>query len=103
MKVLEDVNYNSFIAKAEYQPSKNWNLFLKGIYETAEAESMPSIENRKALGYYAGLEYLPFDDQELRVFLVYVGRRYEYDQKLRLSNYDTNRVSLGIIYRIKAF
>ncbi len=103
MKVLEDVNYNSFIAKAEYQPSNNWNIFLKGVYETAEVESMPNIKNRKVLGYYAGVEYLPFKDQELRLFLLYLGKRYEYDNRLGLSNYDTNRVSLGIIYRIKAF
>ncbi len=103
VKVLEDVNYNSFIAKAEYQPKKNWNLFLKGMYETANVKSFDTLNDfRTSYGYLAGIEYLPFEDQDMRVFLTYVGRKVEYDHNL-FNDYDTNRVSLGIIYRIKAF
>ncbi len=51
-----------------------------------------------------GVEYLPFKDQDLRIFLAYIGRKYVYTKAIpMLQDYNTNRVSLGVMYRIKAF
>ncbi|MDO4879686.1 MAG: porin [Capnocytophaga sp.] len=99
-QVLKDVTYNTFVLKAEYQPIEKLNIFAQGMYETAEN----SIQNneRTSLGYYAGVEYLPFKDQDLRFFLAYIGRKYDYKNNSSLDNY-TNRISLGLMYRIKAF
>ncbi len=97
--VAENVNYHSFIAKAEYQPTQKWNMFLKGIYETADGNNFA----RKSYGYFAGVEYIPFEDQEMRLFLAYVGRKVTYSEIPSLSKFDTDKVSLGLIYRIKAF
>ncbi len=100
---VEDVLYNTFIAKAEYQPVREWNIFVKGMYETASSDQFEALKDyRTSYGYFAGVEYLPFADQDLRVFLTYVGRKVEYDKDI-FHNYDSNRVSLGIMYRIKAF
>lgn len=103
--VFEDVTYHSFIAKAEYQPTPSWNVFVKGMYETASVKNVANFGNnfRKSYGYYAGVEYMPFKDQDLRLFLGYFGRKVDYKKQIGFSNYDTNRVSLGAIYRIKAF
>ena len=98
-KTLENTKYNSFVAKADYQPSEKINLFAKGMYETAES-AIPQ-NKRTSLGYFAGVEYLPYKDQDLRFFLAYIGRKYIYEKTI-LDTY-TNRVSLGLIYRIKAF
>ncbi|PVX50868.1 phosphate-selective porin O/P [Balneicella halophila] len=104
-RYFEDVTYNSFIMKAEYQPNPKWNIFAKGMYENASVDNVTNYDDnfRKSYGYFGGVEYLPFEDQDLRVFLTYVGRKYDFDDNLAFSDYDTNRVSLGIIYRIKAF
>lgn len=105
-KFFQDITYNSFIAKAEYQPAPKWNLFVKGFYENASVEDVENYDDnfRKSYGYFAGAEYIPFADQDLRLFLTYVGRKHEYDKNIDyLSKKESNRVSLGLIYRIKAF
>ncbi len=102
-KLFENTTYNSFIAKAEYQPATKWNLFAKGMYETATAKELAN-NFRTSYGYLAGVEYMPFKDEEMRLFITYVGRKVVYGKDVEgLDNFNTNRVSLGIIYRIKAF
>ena len=96
-EVVKDAKYNSFVLKAEYQPAPEWNIFAQGLYETANS----SLANNefKGLGYFAGVEYLPFKEQDLRFFLAYIGRSK--DRNSAVEN--TNRVSVGMMYRIKAF
>ena len=53
------------------------------------------------LGYFTGVEYIPFSDQDLRFFLAYVVRSRE-NKQTNITN-NTNRVSIGMMYRIKAF
>ena len=95
--LVKDTKYNSFVLKAEYQPVPHWNIFAQGMYETAKSD-LPNNE-LKSIGYYAGVEYLPFEKQDLRFFLAYIGRSREVNS---VTN-NTNRVSLGLMYRIKAF
>ena len=94
---VKDAKYNSFVLKAEYQPAPEWNIFAQGLYETANS----SLANNefKGIGYFAGVEYLPFKEQDLRFFLAYIGRSR--DKNSAVEN--TNRVSVGMMYRIKAF
>ena len=95
---LKDTKYNTFVLKAEYQPIPSLNLFAQGIYETAESNLAGN--KMTGLGYYGGVEYLPFPSQDLRFFLAYVGRSREVASVTK----STNRVSLGMMYRInKAF
>ncbi|ASF43735.1 porin [Capnocytophaga endodontalis] len=95
--LVKDAKYNSFVLKAEYQPAPHWNIFAQGMYETAKSD-LPNNE-LKSIGYFAGVEYLPFEKQDLRFFLAYIGRSRE---KNNVTD-NTNRVSLGLMYRIKAF
>ena len=94
---VKDAKYNSFVLKAEYQPAPEWNIFAQGLYETANS----SLANNefKGIGYFAGVEYLPFKEQDLRFFLAYIGRSRDTNS----VKVDTNRVSVGMMYRIKAF
>ncbi len=94
---LKDTKYNTFVLKGEYQPIPSLNLFAQGIYETAESDLAGN--KMTGLGYYGGVEYLPFPSQDLRFFLAYVGRSREVSNVTK----STNRVSLGMMYRIKAF
>lgn len=96
-EVVKDAKYNSFVLKAEYQPAPEWNIFAQGLYETANS----SLANNefKGIGYFAGVEYLPFKEQDLRFFLAYIGRSGDTNS----VKVDTNRVSVGMMYRIKAF
>ena len=94
---LKDTKYNTFVLKGEYQPIPSLNLFAQGIYETAE--SGLAGNKMTGLGYYGGIEYLPFPSQDLRFFLAYVGRSREVADVTKTNH----RVSLGMMYRIKAF
>ncbi len=99
-----DIHYNSFITKANWQFMPQWNLMLKGMYETADVTKTENYRNyRKSFGYMGSVEYYPVKDQDFRLFLAYVGRQFKYSNKSGLKDYNTNRVELGFMYRIKAF
>ncbi|VEH14726.1 Uncharacterised protein [Segatella oris] len=99
-----DVHYNSFITKVNWQFAPHWNLMLKGMYETASVSKLERGKNyRKSFGYMSSMEYYPLKDQDFRVFLAYVGRKYDFSEKSGLKDYNTNRIELGFMYRIKAF
>ena len=99
-----DVHYNSFITKVNWQFAPHWNLMLKGMYETASVSKLERGKNyRKSFGYMSSVEYYPLKDQDFRGFLAYVGRKYDFSEKSGLKNYNTNRIELGFMYRIKAF
>lgn len=98
------VHYNSFITKINWQFAPSWNLMLKGMYETSSVSKEESLKNyRKAWGYIGSLEYYPAKKQDFRVFLAYVGRKYDYNTACGLKDYNTDRIELGFMYRIKAY
>lgn len=99
---FNDVHYNSFVAKMNWQFARQWNLMVKGMYETV---SVPSVEQwkdyRKSYAYMASMEYYPVKSEDFRVFLAYVGRHYNFKKTVGLDNYSTNRIELGFMYRLK--
>jgi hypothetical protein len=101
---MSDVHYNSFITKANWQFAPQWNLMLKGMYETASVSKVEKYKDyRKSYAYMGSVEYYPMKDQDFRVFLAYTGRRFDYSDKCGLKDYNTNRIELGFMYRIKAY
>lgn len=104
---FSDVHYNSFITKLNWQFAPQWNLMLKGTYETASVTKEEEWKDyRKSMMYIGSVEYYPVKSQDFRVFLAYVGRHYNYSDKVAsygLTDHSTNRIELGFMYRIKAF
>ena len=103
---LSKVRYLGIVTKMNWQFAKDWNLMLKGMWETASATKMEEYKNyRKAYGYIGSLEYYPArkQKQDLRLFLAYVGRKYDYSKRCGLKDYNTDRIELGIMYRLKAY
>ena len=101
---FKDVNYNSFITKLNWQFAPKWNLMLKGTYETASVKNIEMMKNfRKSFGWAGSLEYYPDKTQDFRVFLAYIGHKYNYSEKCRLDDHNTNRIELGFMYRIKCY
>ena len=104
-------NYLSLVSKLNYRFADKWNVFVKGMYETASIKDMtdpqayPFITNgkyRTSLGYLGGIEYYPMESN-LHFFLTYVGRHYMYEEIANKADYSTNRVSLGFIYQLPMF
>ena len=103
---LSKVRYQGIVTKMNWQFAKDWNLMLKGMWETASATKMEEYKSyRKAYGYIGSLEYYPArkQKQDLRLFLAYVGRKYDYSKRCGLKDYNTDRIELGIMYRLKAY
>jgi len=103
---LSKVRYQGIVTKMNWQFAKDWNLMLKGMWETASATKNEAFKNyRTAYGYIGSLEYYPArkQKQDLRIFLAYVGRKYDYSKKSGLQDYNTDRIELGLMYRLKAY
>lgn len=82
--------YNSLLVKANWQFAPKWNLMFKGMTDWA-------------YGYLASLEYYPDVTQNFRVFLAYIGKKVDFTSKCGLKDYNTNRIELGFMYRIKCY
>ena len=102
--------YMSIVTKLNYRFKPNWNVFVKGMYETASLDKklgeFADGKYRTSLGYLAGLEYYPMEGSNLHFFLTYVGRSYKFEdpaKKLGFDDYETNRLSLGFIYQLQMF
>lgn len=103
---LSKVHYQGIVTKMNWQFAKDWNLMMKGMWETASATKDEKFKNyRTAYGYIGSLEYYPArkQKQDLRFFLAYVGRKYDYSKKCGLKDYNTDRIELGMMYRLKAY
>ena len=105
-------SYLSLVTKLNYRFAEKWNVFVKGMYETAsvvdhtDPRAYPFIKNgkyRTSLGYLGGIEYYPMESN-LHFFLTYVGRHYMYEEiAVGHEDYSTNRVSVGFIYQLPMF
>ena len=108
---VSGAEYMSIVTKLNYRFKPNWNIFVKGMYETASLGKALKTDDvtfadgkyRTSLGYLAGLEYYPMEGSNLHFFLTYVGRKYNYTDKIALKDFDTNRVSVGFIYQLQMF
>lgn len=102
---LENVEYNSFVLKLNYHISDSWNIFGKGMYETASAGGtdkwFDGTKKRTALGYFAGVEYYPMEDGNLHFFLTYVGRNFK--DNIADTTASTNKLLCGFIYQLPMF
>ena len=102
-----NTSYMSLVTKLNYRFADKWNVFVKGMYETAsvteESELVAKGKYRTSLGYLGGIEYYPMESN-LHFFLTYVGRHYMYEEDVVVRpDYSTNRVSLGFIYQLPMF
>lgn len=98
------VHYNSFITKLNWQFAPQWNLMLKGTYETASMKNSEMFKDyRKSYGWIGSIEYYPDPTQDLRLFLAYIGKKIDYSKECGFSNTSSNRIELGFMYRIKCY
>lgn len=100
------VRYQGWVTKMNWQFAPAWNLMLKGMYETADMTKSELFKNyRKAFGYVGSIEYYPArkQQQNLRLFLAYTGRKYDYSKASGLTDYNTDRIEIGMLYRLKAY
>lgn len=103
-----NAEYLSLVAKFNFRLTPKWNLFFKGMYETAslskERDNFEKGKYSTSYGYLTGIEYYPLENSNLHFFANFTGRSYKYTSRATLqSNHDTQRVSVGFIYQLPAF
>ncbi|MGB5989827.1 MAG: porin, partial [Marinifilaceae bacterium] len=96
-----NAKYDSYVLKFDVKAFKDWNIMLKGMYETATADGLSS-KAREAYGFVGGVEYAPFDD-DIKFFANYTRRDYSFARDAYGTDYDTERYSIGLVYRLKMF
>ena len=101
-----DTGYLSVVTKLNYRFLPKWNVFVKGMYETASVtkstEDIAKGNYRTSWGYLAGVEYYPMETN-LHFFLTYVGRSYNFTSRAKIlgqEDYSTNRISVGFIWQM---
>lgn len=104
-----DTRYLSLVAHFNYRVLPKWNVFVKGMYETASVNKTNMVleegKYRTSWGYLGGVEYYPMKEN-LHFFLNYIGRSYDYTALAKaygVDNYNPQRMELGLIYVIPMF
>ena len=101
--------YNSLVTKINFRVQPKWNLFAKGMFESAgvfEKKDDVAVGNyRTSLGYIAGVEYYPMETN-LHFYLAFIGQSNFFTERAKAygqDDYSTQRVSLGFIYQLPLF
>ena len=104
-----NAEYMSYVLHVNYRFAPKWNLFAKGMYETASvykaSDEVEKGKYRTAWGYAGGIEFYPMESN-LHFFLAYVGRSYKYTDRAKAlgeDNFSTHRVSVGFIWQMPVF
>lgn len=101
--------YMALVTYFSYRIRPKFNVFLKGMYETASVlkanEEYAKGKYSNTWGYLGGIEYYPMREN-LHFFLTYVGRSYDYTRCAKnfgMSDTNPQRISAGLVYQIPIF
>ncbi|WP_121666587.1 porin [Mesonia aquimarina] len=101
-KVAENVLYVENWLRAEYRFSPKFKGLLTLMTSSAYGTIQDELKHtRTSYGAIPTIYYSPFKDIDVRFFLAYIGRYYDYTayaiQNLGVSNYNKNEVRVGFI------
>ena len=88
-----NTEYLSIIGDVDYRVHPQWNVYVKGAYETARV-------------YKSNGDFFPFKQLDLFVFVLYTYRGVILEKaatQMGAIEPDTHRISLGLVYSIPVF
>lgn len=101
--------YNSLVTKVNFRVKPKWNLFAKGMLESAAVyKEQPGVAKgnyRTSLGYIAGVEFYPMQSN-MHFYLAFIGQSNFFTERAKAigqKDYSTQRLSLGFIYQLPMF
>ncbi|MEO4005643.1 porin [Flavobacterium sp. CAU 1735] len=112
VNIQENVSYLENWLRAEYLIAPKVNLSLTLMHSNAYAKNMVAADSgyshiRSSYGFIPSVQYIPFKDLNLRFFVSYVGRYYNYStyaqEQLGQTDYNTGRFSIGFIAPLLIF
>lgn len=100
---LKNTTYSTAILNTQYRFSQKWNGFIQLTHETARIKETNFIKDNKrnSAMYQAGIEYFPFQDQDLRFYAMSIGQKVDFNKNVQ--DYSWARFAIGMMYKIKAF
>jgi len=109
---LENTLYYSHWTKIDWRFHEKWQLSFVGFIDKAkwldDIDPLKTTDDwRTGYGYIPSIEYFPWSDINLKFFLSFVGRNYNYSQyakdRVGVSDYNTGRIMIGIISPLHIF
>ncbi|MGK9127474.1 OprO/OprP family phosphate-selective porin [Olivibacter sp. SA151] len=103
--LARDIEYKSAIIRLDQFLTKKWEISLKGAYETTSSRRDQLLSNnfRKNYTYTAAIQHKPFESQDLRFYLAYIGNTVSHQKSFQMPTTHFDRLSLGFFYTIPAF
>ncbi|WP_121966071.1 porin [Myroides sp. N17-2] len=104
--VSENVAYMDNWIRADYLVSPKVNLSLTLMTSNAYGKNLESDNSgmdrmRTSYGFIPTVQYIPFKDINVRFYVSYIGKYYNYSSlakdKFGLENYNTGRISIGLV------
>lgn len=104
---LQDINYKTAVLRVDYEFIPKWFITAKGFYETASQRNNSEIGDdfREHYGYWAGLEYKPVANQDMRFFTYYYYNTSRYNNAVAEANADQklHLFAVGVLYFVNVF
>lgn len=100
--LAKDVNYGSAILRYDQFLTRKWEIALKGAYEIAGARNDDQLGKNfhQNWTYFAALQHKPFDNQDLRFYVGYVGNTVNYKDAMSMPKSQYNRLAFGAYFTI---
>lgn len=109
---LKNTEYIGHWAHIHYRLNKKWNFALFAMMDIAKWKNDPDPAKdtdliRTAWGFIPTVEYYPFEDLNLRFYVNYVARIYNYSNYVEgrgfADDYSTGRVTVGFVTPLGIF
>lgn len=102
-----NVNYKSAVAKLNYEIFPKWYLTSKIILEAASQYGDGKFAGnnfRKNTGLLGGIEYKPFNSQQMKLFGYYYNKKVSYNDIIGSANTTSrnNLFAFGVLYFVNA-
>ena len=109
---LENTLYYSHWLKFDYRFFEKWQFSVVGFIDNSKwLDDIDPLKDtndwRKSYGYIPTIEYFPWNDLNIKFFVGYVGRIYNYSDyaksRVGVQDYNTGRLMIGIISPLHIF
>lgn len=106
----QNTEYFTLIGNIDYRIHPNWNVYIKGAYETAGIYEENGIFEkglyRTTWNLQGCVEYFPMANSELKIFAHLLHKGHTLTDRARVLGGvapDSQRISLGLVYTIPVF
>lgn len=106
----QNTEYFTLIGNIDYRIHPNWNVYVKGAYETAGVYKTNGFFEqglyRTTWNLQSCVEYFPMANSELKIFVHLLHKGHKLTDRARALGAvspDTQRISFGLVYTIPVF